>query len=770
MRSSSVFQPLVHWFVQTVVVCTIPAIALMDTRQPVRASTPNLGQGSVPSGEFYISDNSQAEPTEPAQYYQDYQGAAPAQLPLPAPDLSPSAASPSLSTAPLPAAPAAVLLPTSEAFPTPASALPSTLTETAATPIPTDSSAIPLVQPQSFSEPIWVVPTSFSTPNPVTVPTTPATPAVSAPRPAAAIDSSGPALTVTDIQVVGVGPELQQTVLDTVLTKPGSQVTAAQLKQDIAEILNTGLFATATIKTVPNQIGITVVYQVTPMIIQDIRLSGARVLTQEVANEIFKDQIGQSVNPTGINQGVQQINQWYLQNGYTLARVLSVQPLREGSLVVEVAEGFIADVKVQFVNQQGQTVDDKGQPIRGRTQIGFIQRQIKLQQGQVFQAQLAQESVENLVKLGIFSSVYVSFAGDAKRLIVTFNLAEGPARSINLGGGYNDELGVYALVSFQDNNFAGLAQQLSANVQVGLKDIQGSLRFNSPYRDTEPGVPGYGANIFRSGGQSLIFEDERFANGDRIRDRRYGGGFNLQHPLGPDWDGVLGINYTNISMRDSEGRAFGFDADGDPLTASPSGIDDLTTISFTATRDQRDNPVNTGKGSLLSLGTTQSLPFGRGNILSNRLEINYAQFIPVTLFQSPPDAEYPQVFAFNLQGGTQLGDLPPYNAFTLGGPGSVRGYGMADLAISRSYFLASAEYRFPVYRFLGGVVFLDFGSDLGSSGAVPGAPGVQRGDPGTGLGGGLGLRVKSPLGILRLDFGVTNQGDSRLQFGFGQKF
>ena len=120
--------------------------------------------------------------------------------------------------------------------------------------------------------------------------------------------------------------------------------------------------------------------------------------------------------------------------------------------------------------------------------------------------------------------------------------------------------------------------------------------------------------------------------------------------------------------------------------------------------------------------------------------------------------------------GTVIGDLPPYDAFTLGGTNSVRGFGNDDVATSRSFILASAEYRFPIYRFIGGAAFLDFGSGLNSQDAVLGEPGLQRGKPGFGFGYGLGVRVNSPIGIIRLDFGLNNQGESKFHFGFGQKF
>jgi outer membrane protein insertion porin family len=92
------------------------------------------------------------------------------------------------------------------------------------------------------------------------------------------------------------------------------------------------------------------------------------------------------------------------------------------------------------------------------------------------------------------------------------------------------------------------------------------------------------------------------------------------------------------------------------------------------------------------------------------------------------------------------------------------------VSTSRSYLQATAEYRFPVYRFIGGAVFADFGTDLGTSGNVLGEPGVQRDKPGSGFGFGAGVRVNSPLGIVRVDLGFGDQGDTRVQFGFGQKF
>jgi outer membrane protein insertion porin family len=500
------------------------------------------------------------------------------------------------------------------------------------------------------------------------------------------------------------------------------------------------------------------------------------VLTPAVVNPIFASQIGQAISPTALTQAVRQVNQWYANNGYKLARVLSVEPSDQGVLTIEVAEGYVKDVQIQFINAEGKTVDANGNPIKVRTQPGFVRDQIKLKPGQVFQESVVADDIRRLYGLGIFERVNVSFEGDARQTTVVYSLVEGKARGFNFGGGYNDDVGIYGTISYNDRNFGGLGQQLGGTVQVSGQDVLFEGNFRSPYRASTPEVPGYGAFIFRRRGLSRVFdEDIRLSNDDKVRERQFGGGIYAEKPLGPDWMGNLGLNYTHTRMTDKDGETFKKDEDGNPLSWSGKGYDDLTTISFSATRDRRDNPTNPSTGSILSFSTAQSIPIGTGNILNNTLQANYAQFFPVNLLTTPQSrlergTQQPEVLAFNVQGGTVLGDLPPYNAFILGGADSVRGYDPGDVATSRSYFLLSAEYRFPIYKFIGGALFADFGSDLGSSDSVLGEPGVKRDKPGTGAGFGAGVRVNSPLGILRLDLGVNVEGDTKLQFGFGQKF
>lgn len=48
------------------------------------------------------------------------------------------------------------------------------------------------------------------------------------------------------------------------------------------------------------------------------------------------------------------------------------------------------------------------------------------------------------------------------------------------------------------------------------------------------------------------------------------------------------------------------------------------------------------------------------------------------------------------KGGAIIGDLPPYEAFPIGGTASVRGYGEGSVGSGRNYVAGTAELHFPL--------------------------------------------------------------------------
>ncbi|MDH6056774.1 outer membrane protein assembly factor [Umezakia ovalisporum] len=575
-------------------------------------------------------------------------------------------------------------------------------------------------------------------------------------------------VTATDIQIVGATQELQEIVRQVIKTEVGKEVSQNHIKSDIAAILETGLFASAKVNTTTNHNGLDVVYQLQPVVVRSLQLSGAKILTYQVAQESFQSQIGKPISPEKLTEIVQQINQWYADRGYQLASVVSIKPNHEGILKVNVAEGLVGDIKFRFINDDGQTIDSKGQPVKGRTQPDFISKQLRLKSGQIFQENILRQDVQNLYRTGLFEIVNVALEGDTNKVNLVYELKELGARAINLGGSFNADLGLLGTFSYQDQNIGGVNDNLALNVAMSRNDLQFNTKFTSPYRPTEPDRIGYTINAFRRRELSATLDDKiTLPNGDKVREGQIGAGISFQQPLA-HWDTTLGFNYTRTTIRDRQGNITSRDKQGNRLSASSTGIDDLATLSFSASQDQRDNTLNPTQGSLVTLSTEQSVPIGQGNIAMNRLKANYTQYVPVQLFNT--NNNQPQVFAVNFQAGTVIGNLPAYESFNLGGANSVRGYDNGEVGSARTYVLASAEYRFPIVPVLGGVVFADFASDLGSGKTVIGDPAGLRGKPGHGFGYGAGVRVNSPLGLIRADYGINDQGESKVHVGIGQRF
>lgn len=430
----------------------------------------------------------------------------------------------------------------------------------------------------------------------------------------------------------------------------------------------------------------------------------------------------------------------------------------------------VKDVQIRFLSPKNKLVDDKGQPIVGRTHRNFIIGNLKLKPGQAFREDTLQEDLQRLRRLDVFDRVNVSVAAEEDGAIITYDIKEHYFPELTFGGGSNGDVGVYVQAGYEDGNINGVGDRFNFTVQPSTKDVIFDTQFTSRPRRAEANSWGYSVRAFRNRDLSRTFNDDiKLANNSTAREGRVGGSVSVLKSVN-DWDTAVGINYTRISLRDRDYNVARVDRLGNQLSVSGTGIDDLVTVSLAVSRDLRDRRSNPTRGSILTLSTEQAIPIGLGQISSNRLRGNYIQYVPVSWVGHGKQTEFSEMVAFNLQVGTIIGDFPPADAFDLGGNNSVRGYGGGKVGSGRSYGLASVEYRFPIMRSLGGVVFADFASDFDSGKTVLGEPGVLRNKPGIGYGYGIGLRAKSPIGQLRGDLGINDQGNIVFILTTGQRF
>jgi outer membrane protein insertion porin family len=583
--------------------------------------------------------------------------------------------------------------------------------------------------------------------------------------------------------------ELINIVYNAVRTEPGRTTTRSQLQEDINAVFATGFFSN--VRAVPEDtpLGVRVSFIVQPNpVLTDVQLQGTTVETlnyndeetsvPQVVDSIFGEQYGSILNLRDLQAGINQLNQVYQSNGYVLAQVIDApQVAPDGTVTLVVAEGVIEDIQVRFLNQEGEATNPDGTPVEGQTREFIITREFESQSGDVFNQQQIQADLQRVFGLGIFEDVRVALnpGTDPRQVDVIVNVIERNTGSVTAGIGFGSSSGLFGTVSFQEQNLGGNNQRLSAELQVGTRDeLLFDLSFTDPWIATDPYRTSYTVNAFNRRSISLIFdggEDEiDLENGDRPRVNRLGGGVSFSRPLDEwlgleGWRASTGLQFQRVRITDSDGEVNARDEEGNLLSFNDDGTDNLLLLQLAAVQDRRNNPNAPTSGSVLRLSTEQSIPID--GITFNRLRASYSYYIPVNFTNF---TEGPEALAFNVQAGTILGDLPPYEAFALGGTDSVRGYDAGDLGSGRSFVLATAEYRFPIFSIVGGALFLDIGTDLGTADNVPGSPAEIRDKPGTGFGYGVGVRVQSPLGQIRVDYGINDEGDGRLHFGIGERF
>ncbi|MEM9537697.1 MAG: BamA/TamA family outer membrane protein [Cyanobacteria bacterium P01_E01_bin.45] len=299
---------------------------------------------------------------------------------------------------------------------------------------------------------------------------------------------------------------------------------------------------------------------------------------------------------------------------------------------------------------------------------------------------------------------------------------------------------------------------------------------------TPTSIPGqFGINLQNQSSRVGAFEngndDVELTSGANPWVNRIGGGVEYFQPLNSIVDIAGGVNYQTVSVREGmfTSSVAAVDELGNPVTVSDDGIDPLLTVNVATTIGTLDDASFPTSGTRFRIGLDQSIPVGDASITMSRLSANWSQFIPLN---GADDERRAHTLILNVQGGTILGDAPPYEAFSLGGAFSVRGFNSGEIGTGRSYISTAAEYRYPIgsvtlfgqdFSFRGSI-FTDFGSTLDSQGAVIGRPGEVRDKDGDGVGYGIGFLARSPIGLFRVEPTFNNRGDFILHFQASDRF
>ncbi len=615
------------------------------------------------------------------------------------------------------------------------------------------------------------------------------------------------------------GRKLELAAYDSMNIKPGSSVDNQILKQDLNAIYASGWFSGVKINSQDGPLGVKLIVSVVPNpILKKVELKPINsVISNEYVDDIFKNYYGTTLNLNEFKNKMEIIKKRYESEGYSLARIKGPDRISENGIVtLIVSEGVISDIKLRFPGSDGESFID-GKPRKGKTKDWVVKRELKTKPGTIFNRKILEADISRLYATSLFDDVKVSLAPDNSKpgqVIIFLDLSEQRTGSLTGGLGYSNGSGIFASLGLQETNALGRAWSTNLNLNFGEYSTTYNFSLSDPWIKGDKYKTSFRTNIFLSrdypqefksekNGRIYAVDDTNSSSSDTFSSiilENTGGGFSFSRPLnGGDpfkvskWRILAGMNFKKVKMIDGDGNQKPY---GD-TTPTTGNISDIICIGFTpsdgscpaentlvsviasTSRNNLNNSANPTAGNKFRFATEQFISMGENSPTFNRMKASYSFFIPTKLINltkscrlnNSDTEDCPQAIGFQINAGTILGELPPYEAFCMGGTSSVRGWGTCDLAVSKSFVEGTVEYRFPVWKMISGALFVDAGSDLGTQKDVPGKPGklLQKSGSGYSLGGGVG--VKTPIGPLRLDVASKDlSGDWRYTLGVGWKF
>ena len=783
------------------------------------------------------------------------------------PQASPASASPAGVPTPKPAAP--VLPQASPASASPEVAPTTAKPAAAATPpvaVPAASPATPAVTPAAPvatpAKPSTAAPPTAAPP--AASPPTAAPPAAGQPPAADAPlvetpPANEPRVQLSEVVVDGLAghPEqqrLEQAIYGAMTVTPGSQVTRSQLRKDLGAIYATGWFSDVRMVPKDGPLGVRLVVTALPYpVLSKVTLEppDAKV-PAKVVEETFAADYGRTINLNTLQTRMQELQRWYADKGYSLARITGPGRIGpDGSVQLLVRQGTVVGVEVQFLDKEGNTTDDKGRSIRGKTKTWVVTREISMRPGEIFNRRNLEDDIKRLYGTGLFSDVKVTLRptpDDPGRVTIVLGVVEQSTGSLSGGLGYSQSQGVFGQVQVQDSNLLGRAWDISTSFTYGQFGGLFDITFTDPWIKGDPFRTAFRAKAFISRDVPQVFQSQDNGNfytvsdfyqapgtdlayniynnplnrsfgsvqqaesespsnswfnydGNSVVVQRIGGNLQFIRPLNggnpfvrAPWSLIAGLNAQQVTPMNVGGETMPYGVLNNAFFNSGGTqvpIDSIVCVAYNcANRNQLvglrlattyntlDDPRNPTRGDFLSLGTEQFISVGPDSPTFNRLRGSYTHFIPVNWLKfykgcrpGAKPGQCKQALAFQVSAGTVVGDLPPYEAFCVGGGNSVRGYYDCDLGVGKSFGEATIEYRFPLFSIVSGELFIDGGTTFGSQSNVPGNLGPLLGKPGEGFSVGTGVIVTTPVGPLRLE--VASQdftSNWRFNLGVGWKF
>lgn len=478
--------------------------------------------------------------------------------------------------------------------------------------------------------------------------------------------------------------------------------------------------------------------------ISSVEIAGNKEYKEDELRKLIKISPGTVFDKSVLSKDVVAISDKYSNNGYALVSVfpdlVPDEDKRTVRVVLRINEGD--KYSVGKISISGNT----------KTRDKVIRREIKLDEGDIFNSSSIKRSYERLNNLQFFETVDIQPKPRHEEKIVDLDVAvkEKSTGSISIGGGYSSIDHFVTMLDIAQINLDGTGRGLKIKGELGGKSSYYELSYKDPWFMDKP--------LFLS---ASIYKTYR-VYGD-FDSKATGFSVSLSKNFWEYWAASVGYNLeqANIYNVSSTASTIVTDQEGTKITSA---------ISPAIARDTRDNYQDPSRGSRNSLGLSFAGLGGSNDYIKAVADSSW--YFPVTgstTFMVRGRLGY----ATGLFGK----EVPLYQRFYLGDINTIRGINYGDAGpkdVNSQPFggltelIFNTEYIFPIsteYKFKG-LVFFDSGRAYGSNETF-----------GTNLDytSGFGIRWVSPMGPIRVEWGYNlnrkpGEASSKVGFTFGAAF
>jgi len=532
-------------------------------------------------------------------------------------------------------------------------------------------------------------------------------------------------------------------IISQIASNLGDVFSKENIEKDIKAVYDLGYFKDVKIKLESFRDGYKVVFVVLENLpIKEISIKGNTIVSEEEIREVMVLQEGQIFCQKILKNDLDRISQLYKDRGYLLINIKDIDFDEEGKLWINISEGRLEKIVIEG--------NDK-------TKEKVITREINIEPGDLFNFEIVKKSLQKIYNLGYFEDVSMKLEPGAEEdsIVLVVKVIEKNTGKFGIGAGYNSEEGLMGFTSYEEKNLFGGGQKVEVKVEIGGRTTY-KVAFLEPWLADTP--TSFGFEVYdtakkeeeKEGGEIISEYEEARLGGKLIFGRRISDAINLGLELKTEKVTYNLISGSSLPDDSNEGQT--------------------NSLTPTFTYDTRDNVFNPTSGLHGNFSLEKAGGFLGGDYDFSKYNLTLSTYFSTKIMEEVIDNRSIKniadkisqgVLAFRTKGGFASTVLPSFAKYKVGGMNTVRGYDFGEFSGDKS-LVFNAEYRLPLAKNFQVVLFTDWGQAWDYEESINFAD--------LKFGKGIGIRFDTPIGPIRLDYGIGEEGEGKTYFSIGHTF